>query len=83
MRELTLTEVEEVSGAMTPFEGISATLGIVGLGVLLGAGAPIVAFGLASIGVIAVIDVLHPTPGGGGRHLLGSSNLTNTKDACA
>ena len=83
MRELTLTEVEEVSGAMTPFEGISATLGIVGLGVLLGAGAPIVALGLASIGVISVIDVLHPTPGGGGRPLGSSTNLTNTKDACA
>ena len=83
MRELTLTEVEAVSGGLTPGEGIAATLTLIGIAVVAGAASPVIALGFASIGAMAVIDMLHPTPGSGGRRLGSSSNLSNTKDACA
>lgn len=85
MRELTTAEVETVSGGLTPAEGISATLGMLGLAAVVGAAAPVFVVGFGAITAIAVIDMLHQSPATSGhRATLGSAGgPSNTKDACA
>ena len=83
MRELTTAEIGTVSGGLTPAEGITATLGVLGVGAFVGIGAPVFAFGVAAITAMAVIDMIRPTSTSGTQHLGSAGGPSDTKDACA
>jgi hypothetical protein len=57
MRALTMQEIEQVGGGMSPTDGITSVGVVVGIAALAGvASAPVLAVGVVAIGAMAAID---------------------------